>query len=448
MRRVLIIAYTFPPRGGSGVQRTSKFVKYLPEFEWQPVILTVSNPPSYEADYSLLEELSDDLPVYRTRDVRLPHLLRRTARKLRLISKNGRPAAQARSNVSKPSHPVKGKLRQAMSRFADTWLLIPDQFIYWLPGAVRTGLKLVKQCDAIYSTSEPFTDHLVAYFLHKLSGKPWLADFRDPWTQYVIYQRWSSRLRSQVDVFFEKQLLKAPNLISVTCAATAQSFQDLYPSLPKNKFIEITNGFDADDFDQPDCVSFDKFTVAYTGRFQGKKNASYSFLQALRELRREHPELLADIQVVFAGTFEEQSDDMLKQWEIEEVVKPLGYVPHSESIKLLLQSHVLLLTLNDEPGVNLTYPGKVFEYLAARKTILALVPEGATANLIRDMEAGLVIPPDDIGAIKGAILDLYCQYKRGNGLSKTYDDLQKFERRTLTERLAQCLNETVQNWGV
>jgi len=447
MRRVLIIAYTFPPRGGSGVQRTSKFVKYLPEFEWQPVILTVSNPPSFEADFSLLEELPDDLPVYRTRDVHLPHLLRRIARKLRLISKNGQPSAQVRSNVLKPSPPAKGRLRQILSRFADTWFLIPDQFIYWLPSAVWTGLRIVKECDVIYSTSDPFTDHLVAYFLAKLSGKPWIADFRDPWTQYVVYQRWSSRLRSQVDVFFEKLFLKAPNLISVTCAATAQSFQDLYAFLPKNKFVEITNGFDADDFDQPDCAPFDKFTIAYTGRFQGKKNASHSFLQALRELCRERPELLADIQVVFAGTFEEKSVDLLKQWEIEEVVKFLGYVPHSESIKLLRRSHVLLLTLNDEPGVNLTYPGKLFEYLAAGKTNLALLPEGATANLIRDMEAGLVVPPDDIGAIKGAILDLFSQYKRGEGLSKAYDDLQKFERRSLTECLAQCLDEALQNRG-
>ena len=444
MRKVLMIAYFFPPMGGSGVQRTLKFAKYLPNFGWQPIILTVSNPSLHEADYSLLEELPGDLPVYRTLDFNLPHLLRRTARRLGFISSNVRHSEKIVSASPQPSPPAKSKLRAALSSFADTWLWTPDQFIYWLPSALWVGLKIVKQCDVIYSTADPFTDHLVACFLHKLSGKPWVADFRDPWTQYVIYQRWSSRLRSRVDAFFEKHILDIPDMISVTCAATGKSFQETYPSLPKDKFIEITNGFDAEDFDQPDGSHFDTFTIAYTGRFHGKKNDSPSFLRALKELRREHPELASEIRILFAGIFGEQNHALLKQWDLEEMVKPLEYVPHHESIKLLLQSHVLLLTLNDEPGVNLTYPGKLFEYLAARKTILALVSEGATADMIRDMEAGLVVPPDDTETIKKAILDLYNQYQQGNLATKTYDDLQKFERRTLTERLAQCLDAVLQ----
>ncbi len=440
MHKVLIVAYTFPPMGGSGVQRTVKFAKYLPEFGWQPVILTVSNPPLREADASLLEELPNDLPVYRTPDVNFPYLLRRIARGLGLISPNGQNSQKTGPAFPQPSSGAKSKLRTTLSRFADVWLQIPDQFIYWLPGALWVGLKVVKQCDVIYSTSDPFTDHLVACFLHKLSGKPWVADFRDPWTQYVVYQRWSSRLRSWVDGFFEKYLLKIPNVVSVTCVATAKSFQKLYPSLPKDKFVEITNGFDAEDFDRPICSYFDKFTIAYTGRFHGKKNTSRSFLQALGELCRERPELASEIQVVFAGMFEEQNYGLLKQWDLEGMVKSLGYVPHYKSIELLLKSHVLLLTLNDEPGVNLTYPGKLFEYLAARKTILAVVPEGATADLIQNMRAGLVIPLVDIEAIKKAVLDLYNQYKQGGIPSRTYDDLHNFERRALTERLARCLD--------
>jgi glycosyltransferase involved in cell wall biosynthesis len=439
VRKVLMVAYTFPPMGGSGVQRTVKFAKYLPEFGWHPVILTVSNPSLREADVSLLEELPIDLPVYRTPDGNLPDLLRRTARKIGLISSDGRHAEKTGSDSSILSPPAKSQSRTALSRFADVWLQIPDQFIYWLPTALRVGLRVVKQCDVIYSTSDPFTDHIVAVLLHALSGKPWVADFRDPWTQYVTYQRWSSRLRSRVDVFFEKRLLKIPDVVSVTCAATAKSFQEICPSLPKDKFIEITNGFDAEDF-QLVCSPFDRFTIAYTGRFHGKKNTSHSFLRALGELRRECPELVAEIQVLFAGMFEEECRTLLKQWDLEEMARPLGYVSHRKSVELLLKSHVLLLTLNDEPGVNLTYPGKLFEYLAAEKTILALVPAGATADLIRDMEAGLVIAPDDIEAIKRAVLDLYGRYKRGETLPRTRANLQRFERRTLTERLAQCLD--------
>lgn len=439
MPRVLMIAYTFPPMGGSGVQRTVKFAKYLPEFGWHPVILTVSNPSLREADVSLLEELPIDLPVYRTPDGNLPYLLRRTARKIGLISPDGRYSEKTGAYSSILPPPAKSKSRTALSRFADVWLQIPDKFIYWLPAALRVGLRIVKQCDVIYSTSDPFTDHVVAALLHRLSGKPWMADFRDPWTQYVTYQRWSSRLRSRVDVFFEKRLLKIPDVVSVTCAATAKSFQEVYPSLPRDKFIEITNGFDAEDF-QPVCSPFDRFTIAYTGRFHGKKNTSHSFLRALGELRRERPELVAEIQVLFAGMFEEECQTLLKRWDLEEMARPLGYVSHRESIELLLKSHVLLLTLNDEAGVNLTYPGKLFEYLAAKKTILALVPEGATADLVQDMGAGPVVPPDDVETIKRTILGLYDQYKQGDTLSRAYDNLQRFERRALTKRLAQCLD--------
>jgi glycosyltransferase involved in cell wall biosynthesis len=447
VRKVLVVAYTFPPIGGSGVQRIVKFAKYLPEFGWQPVILTVSNPPSEEIDRSLLQELPDGLSVRRAPDFNLVHLLRRMVRRLRSSSKSSnRKAGGGKVDVPASSRSVGvGRVRRAWRDFSETWLMIPDNRCYWLLPALWVGLSAVKDCDVIFSTSAPFTNHLVAYFLQKFSGKPWVADFRDPWTQYGVYQRPSSRLRSRVDAFFEALFLKSPDRVTVTCAATAGGFQRLYPYLPKEKFVEITNGFDAADFDQrmviqSDRPTFDRFTIVYTGRFVNEKHSrALSFLEALRELCRDHPELDSEIQVIFAGRFGEQGDEVLKRWELEEVVQLVGYVPHAESVKLLLKSHVLLLTLNDAPGTELLYPGKLFEYLAAGQTILALVPEGATADLVRDMGAGLVVPPDDVEAIKRAVFGLYNQHKQGNMLSRIYDDLQRFERRTLTRRLAQCL---------
>jgi len=441
MRKALIIAYIFPPAGGSGVQRMVKFATYLPEFGWQPVALTVSNPPSREADPSLSKELPDDLPVYRAPDVNLVYLARRVVS--RLFSPGSRHAVQAEADHPDTPGAV-GGARRAWRDFCETWLMVPDHLCYWFPPAVRIGLTVVKQCDVIMST-DPFTGHLVACFLHKLSGKPWIADFRDPWTQYMVYHHRSSGLRWRLDAFLEEFVLRNADGVTVTCAATAQSFQDLYPSLAKEKFVEITNGFDAADFDQPDRSRFDKFTIAYTGRFGSKKNATPAFLQALRDLRREYPKLAEAVQVVFAGVFGEQNYALVKQWDLEGMVKPAGYVAHQESVGLLLKSHVLLLTLNDEPGVDLTYPGKIFEYLAAGQAILALVPEGPTADLVRNMEAGLVVPPDDPAAIKRAILDLYDRYKQGDMLSRNYEDLQRFERRNLTAQLAQCMSALLQD---
>lgn len=433
-----MVAYTFPPRAGSGVQRTVKFAKYLPDFGWQPIILTTSNPPWREIDPSLLEELPEALPVYRA-----PDFDRRFFRRMAssLFSRDVQDTAGRNFNSSTSRSPVNSKERSAWADFLGTWLWIPDSCIRWLPAALMTGLRIGRQCDVIYSTSAPFTNHLVACLLHKLFGKPWIADFRDPWTQYVVYQH-SSKLRSRIDAFLEARLLKMADLVTVTCAATAKSFQDVHPSLPKDKFVVITNGFDADDFDF-DCATllpFDTFTIAYTGRFDNQKNASSTFLQALKEIRDEHPELASEMTIIFAGSFGEQSRVLLKEWALEGMVKLVGYISHQESIKLLLKSHVLLLTLSDELGVNLTYPGKLFEYLAAEKTILSLVPEGATADLIRDMKAGPIVDPSDVEAIKKTVLALYSQYRSRETLSRAYENLGRFERRSLTAHLTQCLN--------
>lgn len=417
------------------MQRTVKFAKYLPEFGWQPVILTTSNLPWREVDRSLLEELPGALLVYRAPDFD-GRFLKRAVK--RLFSRELQGAAKVSSSSSKSS-PARSKVRKAWAAFVGTWLLIPDPCIRWFPAALLTGLRVGGQCDVIYSTSAPFTNHLVACFLHKLLDKPWIADFRDPWTQYVVYQH-SSRLRSRIDAFWEAQLLRMADIVTVTCAATAKGFQDAHPSLPKEKFVEITNGFDADDFDQSTISCFDTFTIAYTGRFDSQKNASFAFFRALKEIRCEYPELAFAIKVIFAGSFGEPSRALLKEWALEDMVEPIGYISHKKSVQLLLKSHVVLLTLSDEPGVNLTYPGKLFEYLAAKKPIMALVPEGATADLIRDMKAGTIVSPDDVGAIKRAVLDLYSQYQRGDTLSRAYDNLERFERRSLTEHLAQCLD--------
>lgn len=433
--KVLIVAYTFPPRGGSGVQRTVKFAKYLPEFGWQPVILTTSNLPQREVDQSLLEELPEVLPIYSAPDLD-GQFLKRMIR--RVFSRHTPGSVKVKSDSTTPALPAKNRIRRAWMDFVATWLLIPDSCIRWLMPALLTGFRISRQCDVIYSTSAPFTNHLVACFLHKFFAKPWIADFRDPWTQYKIYQH-SSRWRSRIDAFLETQFLRMADIVTVTCPATAKSFQDTHPSLSEDKFVVITNGFDADDFDLLASSRFSTFTIAYTGRFDSQKNASVVFFQALKEIRCEHPDLAGEIKIVFAGSFEERSRALLKEWALEEMVEVLGYVSHQESVQLLLKSHVLLLTLSDESGVNLTYPGKLFEYLAAQKTILALVPEGATADLIRDMEAGLVVSPDNVEAIKEAVFALYRQYKSGDTLSRTYVNLDQFERRPLTERLAHCL---------
>jgi len=427
LKKALMIAIPFPPIGGSGVQRTAKFARYLPEFGWQPVVLTLHNYPLREADPSLLDELPADLAIHRVRNLTPLHRLRGDAR----------PGAERpASRRNRPTRPLK-----LLADLIRAWVLIPDAFIGWFPGALWTGWRLLRRegIDVIYSTSDPFTDHLVAAGLSRLSGKPWVADFRDPWTGYVQYQH-TSRRRAAVDRRLEPMILDSADRVVVTCWPAAQDLLARYPHLKAAKFVEITNGFEPADFARPVTRRSDKLTIAYTGRFSSAKNASPGFLRALAGLAEETPRFRAGVEAVFAGLFGPSNHDLVRELNLEDMVKLLGYVRHQDSVQCLLAADVLLLTLNALPGTENTYPGKLFEYFAARKPILALVAQGATADLVREMDAGVVAPPDNVPAIKAALRELYDRHQRGDLSPGPCPDLSRFERRRLAGALAAQLD--------
>jgi len=415
-----MISYFFPPRGGSGVQRAFKFAKYLPEFGWEPIILTVSNLEKKELDLSLLEGSAGDMRISRAWSCE-PH------RFFAGLSKGGA--------AKNPAH-IFGKVKN----FLGSCLFIPDRHIGWFPAAFLRGMRIIKEnkIDVIYSTSDPFTGHLVAYFLKKVSGLPWIAEFRDPWTQNAFY-RYPFRCRQKIDESLERRFLAAADKVVVTCRALIDSWMQKYPTLDKTKFIEITNGFDPNDFEglsrnKPDQ---DKFSIVFAGRFSSEINSSPSFFRALANLIEEKRKRIKFILVGHAGN---EVHDLIRKLSLEGVVELAGYVSHRRSVEYLLGADLLLLTRNHGDGLNLTYPGKIFEYLAARKPILALVTEGATADMIRRMRVGVVVPPDDIQAITEAISSFYGKHENGASMLDARPNLDQFERRNLTRSLAHCLN--------
>jgi len=328
--------------------------------------------------------------------------------------------------------------------FVGNWLFIPDQFIGWFPFALLKCIKLLRRFDfdAIYSTSDPFTTHLIGYCVKKLSGKPWLADFRDPWTQNPSYQS-SSQLRQKIDLFLEGLFLKQADMITVTSEPTIDSFISVHPDVDENKFVVITNGFDTDDFKNMTFSkkTSDKFTITFTGRFETPHSYSPLFFRALRELIDERVELKDKIKIVIVGKFSHKTQHLLEDLFLDGIVDVTGYVPHERSIEYLLHSDVLLLTLNH--NWSCLYPGKLFEYLAVKKSILAVVTEGATSQLIQELGVGIVVPPDDVPAIKQAILGLYEKYIDGSLDINSNISLDRFKRKNLTASLARYLNEIV-----
>ena len=334
-------------------------------------------------------------------------------------------------------------------KLKDLWwavFCIPDAQIGWLPFCLNRGLSLVRNggVDLIYSTADPFTDHLIALLLSRLSGRPWVADFRDPWTQDIIY-RDVGRLRRRIDEALEFLFLSRADRVIVVSSSMGDSFVRKYPTLEAGKIVTITNGYDDDDF-PTDAVSIQrsgKFTIAYAGRFNSYTNRSPAFLKALRALLDEHPELDNKIEARFVGLFGEDNESLVEQLQLGNVVQPLGYLPHRECVKQLVAADTLLLTFRAQKGVEVVLSGKIFEYLAARRPILALVPEGEAARLVRETKSGIVVGPDDTPGIKEAIWHLYRHYEDGSLGLEENSSIDQFTRANLTCKLAALFSELV-----
>jgi glycosyltransferase involved in cell wall biosynthesis len=404
MKKVLIIAYHYPPLGGGGVFRTLKFTKYLPEFGFQPHVLTVKNPIYRTKDPSLIREIPSEAKVYRT--FSFEHRILRAPRLLNLTLK---------------------------------WFYIPEENTGWIPFAARQGEKIIKKenIDIIYATAPLNTSLLIGFLLKKKTGKPLVVDYRDPWTQNV-FVKYPTKFHRRIEEKMEKLVLTTADYIIVTTEPMRLKLVEKYPFI-REKIETITNGFDPEDFDgltRKD--NKEKFTITYTGYLYGLRTGKY-FFTALKELLEEKTELRSKIQVLFAGPPSKQVALFIEERGLQNVVKLLGYRSHRESLQLMANSDVLLLIIAaeesyDEKTGPLMTPGKMFEYLGAKKPILALIPQGIAAELIRSTKTGVIVPPKNTSSIKQAIFKLFQDWKKGNLVIES--NVFEYDRKVLTAKLA------------
>jgi glycosyltransferase involved in cell wall biosynthesis len=428
MKKVLMIAYFFPPVAGGGVQRTVKFSKYLPGFGWKPVVLTVKAGFDYYSDPGLLHDIQTHVTVYRSRSIEPMKFVRKWMKRKSDTKKQVEKTLPARDH----KRPWLLKLKEI--------LFIPDTEIGWLPFAVLKGLHIVKKekIDCLFSTSTPYTDHLVALLLKKITKLPWIADFRDPWSLnlHKKYFRW----RTALDRCMERWVFKnARCTISVTEPMTAD-FRRLYPP---GRYVTIPNGYDEEDFAGLPVPKKTKqfFTITYTGILY-KERTPKVFLTALAGIIQENSKLAGKWRIQFVGQMdnpgETENADFLASLKLGEVVRTIPYVSHNESLKYAIQSDVLVLIINEGFGSKAIMTGKLFEYLRCRKPILALVPpEGAAAEVIRETKSGIIVPPGDVHQCKDVLIHLYHQYQKGIlGESFSPDTITRYSRAELTRRLA------------
>jgi len=435
-KRVLVVSYYFPPSGGPGVQRILKFVKYLPEFGFDPAVLTVQEGDYPARDESLLEEIPKQVPVLRTR-IPEPYGVYR-----KLTGKKKGSAVDV--NVNRP----RGQRMPASERMAE-WvrgmMFVPDARVGWLLTGVKPGVRFARTfgADIVYSSSPPYTCALLGRAIARGAGIPWVPELRDPWTEFLSAPRRPEPARG-----FDRRLERgvyhdAPRLV-IAWSGIANDLRGKYPNEDASKVRLVPNGYDPEDVSGVEPVQNSRFTVVYTGSLYGVRNPE-TVLDAVAQLLARG-ELDPDrVRIRFIGRFGDEVRAMFRKSDVAPVVEERGYLPHAQSVAELLGAHALLLVVDDVPGSEHIVPGKVFEYLGARRPILAVGPDGDVAQLVRSIGAGRVLARRDVDGIASAILELYREWQT-SGTTMYRGDLEMTERQSRRERardLAGVLTEVL-----
>lgn len=410
-RNVLVIAYYFPPMGLSGVQRTLKFVKYLPQFGWQPTVLTVTPTGYYAQDYTLLEEIN---PLHI--DI------------LRIGSLDPNRLFRKKGVVKMPSE----RWRKILTFLSDSFF-IPDNKIGWKREALKGTEKLFKEkkFDLIFATAPPFTDFLIGAELSKRFHVPLVIDYRDAWHEYP-FKYYPTPLHKWRNHVLEKRALHAASRIITTNRRVKELILQRFKFLNYHDITILPQGFDPKDFCGPaPQVATPKFRITHAGVFYGDRTPKY-FLQALQRVVAEHPEMKGHVEACFIGHLHDEHLAMIKEMHLEEFVVTTGYLDHHRCVAYLRESSVLWLMLNNDSQS----PGKLYEYFGARKPILACVYDGFLKQAIEEAEAGIIVKPDDVDGIAKALGEYYRQFKQQKLPRPNEDVIKKYDRVDLTEELS------------
>lgn len=432
MKKVLIITYYWPPSGGAGVQRWLKFTKYLPEYGWIPYVLTVDeNFASYpQTDISLNSEIDPNLKVFRTKSFE----------PLQLYKKFGSSKEVPFGGFSNSG---KINIKEKIARTIRGNLFIPDARIGWNRYAYNKAAEIIENenIGVVITTGPPHSTHLIGKKLRNKYPVKWLADFRDPWTDIYYYKSlYHTCLARWIDKRMERSVIQNCDEFITVSNDVKLILSSKTKDLTK-KGITITNGYDDEDFQDPQINRCETFTITYTGTIARSYHID-NFILAIQQL----PSSIRDqIVIRFVGNVPNEIVLMFIEAGLKDHLEIIKYVPHPKAIQYMFETTVLMMAIPDTPNNAGIITGKLFEYLASRRPILALGPKnGEVDRILEETKSGKLFEYDQTDEIKEYIILLFNKFTL-NTLAPNSGDIIKYSRNSLTGDISTVLNNLFSN---
>ena len=421
-KRVLIIAYYFPPMGGSGVQRPVKFAKYLKKKGWDPVVLAPQAGAYLAADESLELEIAESgIRVERVGVRGVPQSLIKGKKTVRYTEFAGR-----------------------MLRLFTSWFMLPDNKKGWIEPAVKRAEKLLNEehFDAVFATAPPYSNLIIAARLKDRFDITVVMDLRDDWLNSHLIRYPTSFHRSKM-TRLEKETLEKADAITVVNAAYKKGISERIEL--SAEITVIPNGFDPDDFaatENQDEIS-GKMKFLYSGLFYGKRQPDH-FLKALKMAAEQSSDFATNVIMQFQGGLEKRHLNLIQKLELEEIVTDLGYLSHKEAVQNLVKSDALVLIMAEQPHAGAVTTGKMFEYFGSTKPVLAMIPPGESEQLLNEYGSSFISGPEDVTKTAENLLNMYSLWETQSFPDANIEFIKQFDRNILSEKLSDVVSNLIQ----
>lgn len=437
-KKVLIICYYWPPAGGPGVQRWLKFVKYLSDFDIEPIVYTPENPNYPIVDVSMEEEVPDSVTIIK-RPIKEPY---RFASILSCLPAGRRGSIKELSSGIVPKK-AKQSFIQRLLLYIRGNFFVPDARVGWVQPSVTFLMEYIAThaIDTVITTGPPHSMHLIGLQLKaKITAGgsktiQWITDFRDPWTTIGYHDKLKMTAKTkQKHKELERVVLETADHVIVTSPTTKKEFA----AITHKPITVITNGFDATHTGE---VAIDNtFTVSHIGSLLSDRNPIVLW-KVLAKLVKEHDQFEKHFELKLVGKVSQEVIDAIKDHGLEKYLILVGYVSHQEAIRLQQQAAVLLLIEIDAEITKGIIPGKVFEYLTAKRPILGIGPKDAdVGEIITTTDSGYYVDYSQEAVLEKMLRTLFENYRSSTDTVSRVDAISKYHRKELTKTLATLIH--------